>query len=74
MSFQPRPVRTSWFPAGYRMRLVAMLGALILIGATIYQLRNRARAEGVPVAKAAQAHQVAVAENPEKQNWSETVI
>src|SRR5579863_10085571 len=74
MAFQPRPVRTSWFPRGYGVRLFAMLGCLVLIGATIYQLRNRARAAGVPVAKAAQAHQAAVAENPEQQNWTETVI
>ncbi len=74
MSFQPRPVRTSWFPAGYRMRLVAMLGALALIGATIYNLRNQARAGGVPVAKAAQVHQAAVAENRDKQRWTETII
>jgi len=74
MSFEPRPVRTSWLPRGYGVRLFAMLGCLALIGATIYQLRNRARAAGVPVAKAAQAHQAAVAEDPEKQRWSETVI
>lgn len=74
MSFQPRPVRASWFPHGYGVRLVAMVGALVLIGATIYQLRNRAIAARGPGANAARAHEAALAEKPEKPRWTETVV
>jgi hypothetical protein len=74
MSFQPRKVRSSWFPHGYGVRLVAMLGALVLVGATIYNLRNRAIAARGPGANAARAHEAALAENPEKSRWTETVI
>ena len=75
MSYQPRKVRASWFPRGYAVRLVAMVGALVLIGATIYQLRNRAiAARGTPGMNAARAHETALAEKAEKPRWTETVI
>ena len=60
MSTGPTRPRTSWLPAGYSMRLVAMVGCLILIGATIYNMRGRARA--------AQPPQVA------KSDWKETIV
>src|SRR5207344_2662126 len=53
---------------------VAMVGALVLIGATIYQLRNRAIAARGPGANAARAHEAALAEKPEKARWTETVV
>lgn len=74
MSFQPRQVRASWFPHGYGTRLAAMLGVLVLIAATIYQLRNRALAARGPGANAARAHQAALDANPDKARWTETVI
>ena len=75
MAYQPRKVRASWFPRGYAVRLVAMVGALVLIGATIYQLRNRAiAARGAPGMNAARAHEAALAEKGEKPRWTETVI
>ena len=71
MSLPPRKVQASWFPHGYGVRLVAMVGALVLIGATIYSLRNRALAARGPGVNAARAHEAA---DPEKQSWTETVI
>ena len=66
-------MRASWFPHGYGTRLVAMLFALVLIGATIYNLRNRAMAARGPAANAVRV-QAAAAENPDKPRWTETVI
>ncbi len=74
MSFQPRNVRASWFPHGYGVRLLAMVSALVLIGATIYNLRNRAIAARGPGANAAAAQEAALAENADKPRWTETVI
>jgi hypothetical protein len=51
-----------------------MLGVLVLIGATMYQLRNRSLAERGRGANAARAHQAAVTTNPDKARWTETVI
>ena len=74
MSYQPRKARASWFPHGYGVRLAAMVGALLLIGATIYQMRNRAIAARGPGIGAARAHETALAEKGEKPRWTETVI
>src|SRR5262245_36833309 len=60
MSSGPTRPRTSLFPSGYAMRLVAMVGCLILIGATIYNMRSRARA--------AQPRRAA------KEEWKETIV
>jgi hypothetical protein len=67
-------MRASWFPHGYGTRLFAMLFALVLIGATIYNLRNRAIAARGPAANAARVQEAALAENPDKPRWTETVI
>jgi hypothetical protein len=74
MSYEPRKVRASWFPYGYGVRLAAMVGALVLIGATIYNLRNRALAARGPAENAARADAAALAEKGETERWTETVI
>ncbi len=67
---KPRP---SLFPAGYRVRLIAMLGCLILIGATIYNLRRQARA-GNALQHAPAFATVANAAGEEDKEWKETII
>jgi len=72
MSVEPHKPRVSLYPGGYGLRLVAMVGVLALIGATIYQMRNQALA-----ARAAQKVLApAAVEQPEdpQAKWSETII
>jgi hypothetical protein len=77
MPLHSRVPQPSLFPRGYRFRLVAMLSALILIGLTIYNLRQRAL-----LANAGQGHQGKLParekESPpdadEKTEWTETVV
>jgi hypothetical protein len=44
MSFSPRNPKPSLFPTGFGLRLIAMLGALALIGATISTLHHQHQA------------------------------
>jgi hypothetical protein len=74
MPLDPRtPPRHSLIPTGYTVRLIAMIGALILIGATIYNQRERARAAKRPPAA---NRQVAAndAEQESKTEWQETIV
>lgn len=71
MPLDPRSRHASYFPGGYAIRLVAMTGALVLIGATIYSLRNRALAANA-LAGADQAAQKAT--EKAKQKWKETIV
>jgi hypothetical protein len=65
------------FPPGYRFRLVAMTSALILIGLTIYNLRERSRTadagNGVDVQTKMPAKEKKVA-GEEAAAWTETVV
>src|SRR5258708_4288971 len=56
----PRIPRASLFPSGYAVRLMAMIGALLLIGATILNMRARAGAANAPRAA--------------KKEWKETIV
>src|SRR5712671_3021829 len=64
MPRDPRIPRASFYPSGYAFRLAAMVGVLVLIGATIYNQRSRAR-----IGKAA-------AEDLKQQakEWRETIV
>src|SRR5262245_49572238 len=75
MSFESHPPRPSLIPTGYTVRLIAMLGALILIGATIYNQRQRAL-EGNPAAGKGPAVPAAAgdAEKKAKAEWQETIV
>ncbi|MGE5191271.1 MAG: hypothetical protein ACM3U2_02135 [Deltaproteobacteria bacterium] len=77
MPVQSRVPRPSLFPPGYRFRLVAMVSALILIGLTIYNLRERSRTANA--GHAVEAKLPASAKETEKSaeeetTWTETVI
>ncbi|MBI3864477.1 MAG: hypothetical protein HY290_21555 [Planctomycetia bacterium] len=71
MSFTPHRERPSLVPGGFGLRLLAMLGALALIGATIYSLRNQFLA--ARAAERAAGQQAPVAVDP-KTPWKETII
>ncbi len=71
MSITPRRERPSLIPGGFGLRLVAMLGALALIGATIYTLRNQYLASRA--AERAERKRTPVAVDP-KTPWKETII
>lgn len=58
-------------PGGFGLRLVAMVGALALIGATIYTLRNQFLA--AKAAERAAGNKAAPAVDPNKP-WQETII
>src|SRR5438094_526632 len=71
MSFTPQRDRPSLLPGGLGLRLVAMVGALCLIGATIHTLRNQylASREAERV-----AGKDAATEIDRKTPWTETII
>lgn len=71
MPADPRTPRASLLPAGYSFRLVLMVGALVLIGATIYNLRGRAREWQVAEAAAGNA---AAEPGRKRQPWKETIV
>jgi hypothetical protein len=73
MSIEPQSPRPSLMPTGYAVRLIAMIGALILIGATIYNQRQRAQAEKQAQGAGAQAAAVAEKESPPEE-WQETIV
>jgi hypothetical protein len=72
MSFEPHQPRASLYPGGYGMRLLAMIGVLTLIGATIYQMRNQALAARA-ARKVQGAAEPAETEDPQAK-WSETIV
>lgn len=84
MPLDPRHYRTSLVPGGYTIRLAAMVGVLILIGFTIYQMRERALAAkraaqgaGTPAVQnelSPRVQPVAPASEPSVAHWKETVV
>lgn len=73
MPLETHMTRPSFFPPGYRVRLIAMLGCLILIGATIYNLRRQARA-GHALQNAPLLAAKADADGKKDEPWTETVV
>ena len=70
MAFPPHRERPSLIPGGFGLRLVAMLGALALIGATIYTLRGQFLAY-----RAAERAAGKMASAPvDPKTWKETII
>ena len=71
MPGEPRSGTASLIPKGYGLRLLAMLGTLIIVGLTIYNMRGEALGwrEHVPQAQAA-------ADSPRKgeADWQETIV
>ena len=76
MLLESQKPRASLIPAGYSVRLMAMVGALVLIGATIYNLRDRARGEKAPgTVVGAPARKAAPQKNAQTQSdWKETIV
>lgn len=84
MPMDRRHYRTSLVPGGYTVRLAAMFGVLILIGFTIYQMRERALAAkraapgaGAPAVQNVQiprAQPVQAASDPSVAHWKESVV
>jgi len=74
MSIASRTPRPSLMPTGYTVRLIAMVGALILIGATIYSQRERAKAGKAPQAAGTQAAAKDAEKKTEKTEWKETIV
>jgi hypothetical protein len=73
MSIEPHPPRPSLMPTGYTVRLIAMLGALILIGATIYNQRQRALADKHAQAAGVKGAAAGAEKSPEEE-WHETIV
>ncbi|MBS0265345.1 MAG: hypothetical protein JSS02_25650 [Planctomycetes bacterium] len=77
MSISPRRPTPSLLPTGFGLRLLAMLGALALIGATIHTLRSQhlaslaAEKAAIERGEAPFHEQRAAAEQPQ---WQETVL
>jgi hypothetical protein len=78
MPLQSRVPRTSLFPKGYRIRLVMMVSALVLIGATIYNLREKARPANAVLAAersgAAAANELQTPAKGGNEEWQETIV
>ena len=82
MALDPRHYRASLVPGGYSVRLAAMIGVLILIGFTIYQMRERAlaakrAAQGGPTVQTEllpRVQPVQAASEPSVAHWTETVV
>src|SRR5262245_38440183 len=77
MPLQARVSQPSLFPRGYRVRLVAMVSALILIGMTIYNLRERSLAAHAGPGKPANLPALTNDASPdadENPEWTETVV
>jgi hypothetical protein len=75
MPLETHMTRPSFFPRGYRFRLIAMLGCLILIGATIYNLRRQARAgNALPMGPAPAPAAKANADGKKDAEWTETIV
>ena len=64
MASERRASAPSWFPAGYGVRLLLMLGVLALIGVTIYNLRVQSRRPALPPASSL-AYQETVVPDPQ---------
>src|SRR5579862_4065222 len=80
MSYSPRRPSSSLIPEGFGLRLLAMLGALTLVGATIYTLHNQflASQKAERAAAEREAAERAVAGNEpaadRKGPWEETLV
>ena len=77
MPLQSRIPQPSLFPPGYRFRLVAMTSALVLIGLTIYNLRERSRTVNAGPAVEVKAAAPAKEKKPageEAAAWTEIVV